>query len=427
MFLCKGKLGKQEIDRLQNNWKNLVMNTTLPFKSLYQPDDRRRELFWRRFEEIGGFKELARGYLGNRLDLLLSQKMTAPVHVKKNEGVVKERSLVFIDGFFAQELSSFPEAVVLPIKDAYQTYSSFIESRIQRTVAREKSPLAVLNGALAVGAVFVYVPAHTVIEGTVEIIQLYSNRETFTLASPRIQMVVGKQSQLKLIMRQSTDTLLCCNQAVDIQLEEGARVEFLNIFPGCEEGFLFDTLRATLKAHSSLEGYILSKGAKACIRDYHVELLGEGAEARVKAALYLPLKRQEQVDILMEHKAARCISDQHIKQVGHESSRHSFSGTIYVHKAAKETMSYQKHGALLLHPTAFSATQPKLEIFTDEVKASHGATVGQLHKESLFYLISRGIPKEIARALLIEAHLREITDSIILSEVNAWKDVSDLM
>lgn len=394
------------------------MSTTLPFKALYQAD-RITDPYWRRFEELEGFKKPLQGYLGNRLDLLLSQKITIPVKTKR-EGAPKGRSLVFIDGFFAKELSFFPEAIVLPFEEAYQTYASFIESRVERMMVREKSAIATLNGAFAREAAFVYLPPNTVVEERVEVIQLHSGSTTFSLSSPRLQMVLGKNSQMKMLFRQTTEPLLCCNQAFDVQLEEGAHLEFINLFSGSDQGFLFDTLRATLKAHSSLKGYILSRGAKGCLRDYHVELLGEGAEARLKAALHLPERRQEQIAILMEHKAARCTSDQHIKEVGYGGSRHSFFGTIYVHKAAKESISYQKHAALLLDPTAFSAAQPNLEIFTDEVKASHGATIGQLNRENIFYLTSRGLSKESARALLIEAHLKEITDFIKAAEVEPW-------
>jgi len=379
------------------------MNTTLPFKTLYQPDSL-REPFWHLFEKMEGFKKLSQGYLGNRLGLLLSQKIVASTQKVQERRQVRERSLVFVDGFSVKELSSFPEAIVLPFPEAYHTYASFIESRIQRVIAHEKSAPAALNGALATGAAFVYLPPHTVVKERIEIVQLYSGRESFVLASPRLQMVIGKHSQLKVVMRQSTEKLLCCNQLLDLHLEEGAKVEYVTLFSGSEEGFLFDTVRATLKGHSSLSCYLLSRGAKASVRDYHMELVGEGAEAKLKVALHLPEKRQEQIDVLMEHRAPHCTSDQHIKQVGYGGSRHSFSGTIYVHKTAKGTTSYQKHGALLLDPTAFSAARPNLEIFTDEVKASHGATVGQLSKEALFYLISRGLSKERAQELLIEAH-----------------------
>ena len=401
--------------RLQNNWKNRVMNTIAHCKELYQAT-KETDLFWQRFEEIGGFAKLQKGYLANRLDMLLANAIRLAAKKEMDKKPSAKRCLVFVDGFFAKELSTLPEAIVLPLSEAYQTYVSFIQSRNERILAQEKSALATFNGAFAQEAAFVYVPADTVITEPVEIICYESSQEGFVLSSPRLQLVVGKHSQLMLTREQTTKGMLCSNQGLDIQLEEGARVEFINFTEGSDEGFLFDTLRATLKANSFLHGHTISKGAKCCIRDYHVELVGENAEAKLEAALSLPKKRQEQIEILMEHKAPHCVSDQHIKHVGYAASRHSFSGTIYVHKAAKDTMSYQKHSALLLDQAAFVAAQPNLEIFTDEVKASHGATAGQISKEQLFYLTSRGLSKEQAHTILIEAHLKEILNSITTKE-----------
>lgn len=400
-----------------NNWKHRVMSTILPFKTLYQPDAS-RDLFWRCFEKAEGLKTLSKGYLAHRIEDFLLRKIVLAERVQK-EGFPQEHTLVFVNGFFAKELSSFPEGVLLTFAEASQIYGSFIENRQKKTVAGEKGALAALNGAFAQGPAFLYVPPGIVVEKVVRVVQVTTSKaeeEKVALCSPRLQIVVGRQSQLKIMIEQETSSSHCVNQALDIQLEEGAHLEFVTLFAGSDEGFLFDNLRATLKENSFLSGHIVSRGARACVRDYHVELIGEGAKAKIKAALYLAEKRQEQIDIMMEHKAPHCISDQHIKEVGLRGTRHCFSGTIYVHQGAKESNSYQKHNALLLDPTAFSAAQPNLEIFTDEVKASHGATVGQLNKEQLFYLTSRGLSKNDAQQLLVRAHLQEITHSITIPE-----------
>ena len=141
---------------------------------------------------------------------------------------------------------------------------------------------------------------------------------------------------------------------------------------------------------------------------YTVSLNGEGASAELRGLLDLSGKEEGHVDVLMEHHAPHCRSRQHFKFVLQDQSRSSFAGKIYVHQAAQKTESYQLNQNLLLSDEAFASSKPNLEIFADDVKASHGATFSQLNAEELFYFRSRGFSEAEAKELLRKGFCQEI-------------------
>lgn len=173
-------------------------------------------------------------------------------------------------------------------------------------------------------------------------------------------------------------------------------------------GTYFGALRAQLKRSARLKTVSIMGEREMERVDYKVSLMGAGAEASLYG-LYTPHNSaQVHVNVLMEHQSPHTTSKQLFKGVLSDASRASFEGKIYVHQEAQKTDAFQLSNHLLLSPNVVANSKPNLEIFADDVKASHGATVGQIDPELLFYLKARGVDEQLAKQLLIEGFKDEI-------------------
>ena len=202
------------------------------------------------------------------------------------------------------------------------------------------------------------------------------------------------------------------NSFIDCALDESAHVNLTLLSDQDSTGHHFFALRATLKESSVFKSYSVTKGGATSREDYVVRLLGEGADASLYGAWSLRGQRQHHVNVFMEHVSPNCTSMQKFKGTLSEAARSSFEGKIYVHKEAQKTVAYQTNNNLVLGEKASANSKPNLEIFADDVKASHGTTIGQLDEEQLFYFTARGIPKDIARNLLMQGFCQEIVNLI---------------
>ncbi len=146
--------------------------------------------------------------------------------------------------------------------------------------------------------------------------------------------------------------------------------------------------------------------------DYHINLNGEGAEAEVYGVMMAGDKDKVRVHTEMRHNAPRCHSDQQVRGIADGEGYALFDGLVYVAPDAQQTEAYQQSRNVLLSPTARIQTQPQLEIYADDVKCSHGATVGQMNEEQIYYMRQRGLSEEAARRLQLSGFVGEILQKI---------------
>lgn len=284
-------------------------------------------------------------------------------------------------------------ALSLPF--AMRSYGLYLQNRIARGLIEEQDPFAALNCALFQEGKFLYVPPGTVATATAEV----------GGGAPRLHLHVGRGAELQL--KWNVQTAAWRTSMLDIVLEEGAS---LTLVERAEEqqGPSFQALRVLQKRNSRLNVKQVGRGGPLSRTSVRIQLVEEGAEAHFSALTRLEGSAQSHIHALVEHQAPHCRSRQHVKGSLRGSSRSSFEGKILVRSVAQKTEAYQLCNHLLLSPEATAYAKPNLEIFADDVKASHGATVAQLSEEELFYLQSRGIPLAEARELLIEAFCREL-------------------
>ncbi len=291
-------------------------------------------------------------------------------------------------------IPSVPTGVIaITLSKAWHTYGAFLEKRLAIWLKQEKDPFALLNAALEHEGVFLYVPPNTKIEKPLQI------------NTPRLIVYVARGAELSIV-----GNIGFCDFAIEENASATIQREITH----------FQTLRATLKRDATFKSIAFASSAKQpsarltiARDDYHVQLQGEGSNATLVGLSRLDGKQECHTNVLMEHIAPHTTSSQKFKGVIDDFVRSTFEGKIYVHPQAQKTQAYQMNNYLILSPKAEAKSKPNLEIFADDVKASHGATTGQLDEDALFYLLTRGIPKEEAKQLLIAAFCREVINEAI--------------
>ncbi|NGX39519.1 MAG: FeS cluster assembly protein SufD [Chlamydiae bacterium] len=384
-----------------------------------------REKAWDRFLELGLPEKKHPGYQY----LPLSQIFQESFGLSHYPDVTKDRvypflypetkrsHIVFLNGQYAPELSdtsALPEKVViLRLKDALSSYGNFLQVRLARALKEETDPFAMLNLAMIQMGLFFYVPPETVIDKPVQCIHLIDNDRPSHLA-PRIHFFLGRNSKMNWFYEGHClkDYEYFSNSVVDVALEEGASFSREGVINPCKQGWYFDAFRVTQKRDSRFSSAICTTGCRSVRQDFRISLMGENASCDLRGVALLSGNKQAHVNILIDHVAPHCTSNQLFKNVLADTSRSSFEGKIYVHPKAQKTIAYQLNHNLLLDDRTIANSKPNLEIFADDVKASHGATVTQINPEHLFYLTSRGIDPKKARLLLLSGFSLDVMKNI---------------
>lgn len=333
----------------------------------------------------------------------------------------KNSALVFVNGHFQPHLSrvaALPKRVViLPLLDALKTYGTFLNNQWAKTLKEETDPFAILNTALHHNGAFIYLPPKTIVEAPLQILNLVKLNNDPMLILPRLHCFVGSQSQIDLYSSQAVleGDGYCVNMAVEFSLEEESHVRYSQVNMALPANtWYFDALRAALKRNSTLKTVQVTDGSQTVRYDYRISLAGENAEALLNGVWMLANDKEAHTHVLMDHQAPYCRSMQRYKGVLNDSSQSSFEGKILVRQPAQKTEAFQLNHNILLSDKASAQSKPNLEIFADDVKASHGATVGQLDHEQLFYMKTRGFDDAEAKNLLIYGFCKEIINLIPL-------------
>jgi Fe-S cluster assembly protein SufD len=281
----------------------------------------------------------------------------------------------------------------LSLEEAFQSYGFLL---LNRWLGKgEQDPLFLHNSAFSPGQ-FLYLPPGW----TGNELTLTHPLTPFVTHLDRLHLFLGRGTKASL--HEITSGAGMANTVIDLVLEEGAELTLIQEIQ--DSPFFFSSIRARLKGSSRLHFLQLSRGQHRS--SIEVELAAPGAEA-VLQGLWLTQK-QAHAHVTVSHLAPSCRSRQHFKCILDGEAKTSFEGKIFVAPEAAQTEAYQICNQLLLSDKATAYAKPNLEIFADEVKASHGATFSQLSKEEMFYLSSRGLNPEQARHLLLDAFCREL-------------------
>lgn len=297
---------------------------------------------------------------------------------------------------------SFAITGALNLQEAIKQFSSYFQER-ERIIEKEKDPFALLNCSKLTGGSFLYIPPKKSEKKSATL----TLKEARTL-SPRLYISLGKEASLHLTLKTELYMGLV-NSYIDIHLEEGATLTLnLDSSDASSEACHFEAIRITQKRNSSSKITLLTNGSKTSRFSITSFLEGEGASSDI-AGLFETEKNYEAHAFLeMNHLAPHTHSNQLFKHLLRDVSHTSFEGKIFVDPIAQKTEAYQLNSNWLLSDHAKAESKPNLEIFADDVKASHGATFGKPEEEEIFYLRARGFTLEDALNALTAGFKEEI-------------------
>ena len=313
--------------------------------------------------------------------------------------------IVFVDGALRSDLSATPAG-----------FARFAQQPDFGTLTwPDREPMVALNTMLAEDGAVLEVPAdHD--GGVVQLVSIASSDADF---HPRHVIRVGKGATLTLVEISVGQGTYLLNTVAEIHVAEGAALTHIRLQDEAASAFHVSTTYADIEAGATYDSFTLNLGARLSRTEVHAQLTGKGGAAHLNAAQLLAGSQHADFTSVVSHTAPGCQSRQTVKNVLAGKSRGVFQGKIEVARQAQKTDGYQMNQALLLSPFAEVDSKPELEIFADDVKCSHGATVGELDAEQMFYLRSRGVPEAEARSILVRAFLAEALDAVANETIRA--------
>jgi len=350
--------------------------------------------------------------------------------------------LVFVDGHFAPDLSNterLPEGVVLTgLGRALAEHADLVEAHLGRHAKFDEHPFVALNTAFIADGAFLHVPRGTVIEEPIHVLFYSTGHHSGSSGEgdgddrtpatfPRNLFISGETSQATVVETyagpEGAEYFNC--PVTEVICEQGAVLDHYKMQQESRDAFHMATFQLHQERDSNYSLHSISLGGALVRNDVNTNLEGEGCESTLNG-LYL-VKGDQFVDhhMRVEHVEPHCHSFELFKGILEERAKAVFNGRIYVHQKAQKTDAKQSNQNLLLSDKALVNSNPQLEIFADDVKCTHGSTVGQLDDEAVFYLRSRGIGMEAARSLLIYAFASDIVGRIKVPELR--KDLEEFL
>lgn len=339
--------------------------------------------------------------------------------------------VVFVNGRFAKELSSLSSlptgTKVGSLNSALQTDSEFVKKHLAKYAGFEANAFTALSTAFMHDGAFIYVPKGVVIENPIHLVFLSTDHETEFISHPRNLIIVEENSQVSIIesyVALSGNTYFT-NAVSEIVLGESAVVDHLKIQEESESAYHVATMHVYQNRASTFTSHSLAFGGAIARNNVIAVLDGEGSECTLDG-LYLAMGEQL-VDnyTTIDHAKPHCASHELYKGILAGRAKGVFNGKIRVRKDAQKTDAKQTNKNLLLSDEARIDTKPQLEIFANDVKCTHGATVGQLDQEAMFYLRSRGLGEEVARDMLIHAFASDVLERIAPPLAGLAKSLED--
>lgn len=332
--------------------------------------------------------------------------------------------LVFINGVFSSHLSSTThdglDVCLMSSALTKPKYKMVIDTFYNNTADKTDSMTA-LNTAFATEGAFINIPKSKVVAKPIEIIYFSTVADKALLVQPRNLVVVGENAHVQIVERHQnlTNSTVLTNAVTEIVAHKRAIVDFYKLQNDNEEATLVDNTYITQKQESRVSVHTFSFGGKLTRNNLNFYQDGERIDSTLKGVTLISDKQHVDHYTLVSHNQPNCESHQNYKGIYDGNSTGVFNGKIYVDKIAQKTDGFQQSNNILLSEKATIYAKPQLEIFADDVKCSHGCTIGQLDDDAMFYMRQRGIPKKEAKALLMYAFTDEVMESVKVPELKS--------
>jgi len=322
--------------------------------------------------------------------------------------------LVFINGSFSKSFSKIisPESQVKvkTLHEAFQSEKPVTDTYFDKLVNSETDGYAALNTAFWQDGMFIHVPENTIVEKPFLILHIHDSNQGQVIAHTRILAIVEKNSTLNLIEKfDSIGSNPVFNTITEeFEIKEHAQFEYCKIQNDNGNSYQVANTSIRQSGSSQVNTFTLTLSGQLVRNNFGIVIDGEHCESHFHGLYLLNNNTLADNHTVVDHRKPNSFSNEMYKGVMDNNSKGVFNGKIFVRPHAQKTNAFQSNRNILLTDTATINTKPQLEIWADDVKCSHGCTSGQLDEEALFYLQSRGIPKQKAKAMLLYAFAAEV-------------------
>ncbi len=326
--------------------------------------------------------------------------------------------LAIVNGQFAaglSDLSAMPKGVrIAGLRDGARDGSDGLEQHLAKVFNIDAHPFAALNTAHLDDGVAIFIAAGAAVETPIHIVTVTGGDGQPVTAHPRVLVVAGANSQARIAHTfiGVADDVYFNNAVVEVVVGEGAIVDYYTDQRESEKAFHIANIPAHVSAQGVCASHVFSTGARIQRHDIGIALKGEGADCTMNGVYLADGERLLDTHTSLDHAMPHCTSHEVYKGILAGKARAVFNGRIIVRIDAQKTDAKQTNRALLLSDDATINSNPQLEIFADDVKCTHGAAVGQLDEEAMFYLQARGLTRIEARDMLLHAFAGEVLDGL---------------
>ncbi|CAM3811426.1 Fe-S cluster assembly protein SufD [Flavobacterium cucumis] len=332
--------------------------------------------------------------------------------------------VVFIDGIFSSFLSSTThdglDVCLMASALTKPKYKMVIDTYFNQ-IANKEDSLTSLNTAFSLEGAYINIPKSKVVEKPIEIIYFSTGNEAALMVQPRNLIIVGENAHVQIVERHQSlnSNPVLTNSVTEIFAQKRAIVDYYKIQNDVPTANLIDNTYIAQKQESRVAVHTFSFGGNITRNNLNFYHQGERIDSTLKGITIIGDKQHVDHYTLVQHATPNCESHQNYKTILNDSATGVFNGKIFVEKEAQKTDAFQQNNNILIGDKATINAKPQLEIFADDVKCSHGCTIGQLDESAMFYMQQRGIPKKEAKALLMYAFTSEVTNSIKIPELKA--------
>ena len=329
--------------------------------------------------------------------------------------------IVFIDGKYSSHLSQTThEGIDVCLMSSALNkpkYRLVIENYFNKIATKDS--LSSLNTAFSNEGAYIHIPKNKLVEKPIQIVYFSTGNEAAQLLQPRNLVVVNENSHVQIIERHQSlnNNPVLTNSVTEIFAKKRAIVDYYKIQNDQKNASLIDHTFIDQKQNSHVSVHTFSFGGKLTRNNLSFFQNGEHIDSTLKGITIIGEKQHVDHNTLVHHIEPNCESHQDYKGIFGDKSTGVFNGKVVVNKEAQKTNAFQANNNILLSDKASINTKPQLEIFADDVKCSHGCTIGQLDDSAMFYMQSRGIPKKEAKALLMYAFSNNVLSSVKIPEI----------
>jgi Fe-S cluster assembly protein SufD len=357
-----------------------------------------------------------------------SDPLTAEAFERLGFTDLKCNRAVFVDGHYRKELSSrngLPEGIrVISLAEILRDDPKSVEPYLGRYALYQDQAFNALNTAFIRDGAVVIAEKGKVVEEPIHLVYVSTSAEKATVSYPRNLVLAGRNSQVTIVESYIGfgSGVYFTNPVTELIAGENAVVDHYKLQDESKNAYHMATMQFHLNRDSSVRTFSITLGGSLVRNHINAVLDGEGSECTLNGIFLVSGQQHIDNHTRLEHAKPHCSSRELYKGILDGRSRGVFHGRILVRPGAQKTDSKQTNNNLLLSDQALINTKPQLEIYADDVKCTHGATIGQLDSDAIFYLRSRGIGEQAARSLLIYAFASEIVEKIRLEPLREQLD-----